>query len=242
MCGIAGVVHLDGEPVDVILVGADAGVFLFHFREALIPIRHRDRDAVGLGARGHVLAGALLRELERVLEDAVDTLAREGRDLLYDLAVGAFVHPPAEAGVFALGVLAHHVVVDVARLAAGERAGQAREKAHGAQVDVQVEPAAKVDQQSPHRDVVRHQRRVADRAEIDRVEFAQGLRRVLGAHLAVLLVPVAVPRERLELEVDAVLRPDRFEDAHALGHDLLAYAVAGDDCDGVLGHFRASVS
>ena len=81
-------------------------------------------------------------------------LRREHRLLRHHLALGALEHAPADVAVLALGVLADHEVVDVAGLAAGERAGQALEQAHRAQVDVQVEPAPEVDQQAPGGDVV----------------------------------------------------------------------------------------
>ena len=42
--------HLDRQAVDVVLVGADVGVVLLHLGEALVPVRHGDRDAVRLGA------------------------------------------------------------------------------------------------------------------------------------------------------------------------------------------------
>ena len=113
--------HLDGEAVDVVLVGLEAGIVLRHRGEALVPVRHGDRDAVRLGARGDVLL-ARLGELERVLHDAVDAAAREDR-LLHDDFIGRiFVDAAAHAAVLALGVLAQHDVVDVAGLAAGERA------------------------------------------------------------------------------------------------------------------------
>jgi hypothetical protein len=43
-----------GEDVDVILVGANARIARGHFAEALVPVGHRDRDAVRLGGRGDV--------------------------------------------------------------------------------------------------------------------------------------------------------------------------------------------
>src|SRR6185436_8564178 len=227
--------QLDAQAVDVVLVGLEARIVLLHLGEALVPVRHGDRDAVRLGARGDVLL-ARLRQLERVLHDAIDALAAEDRLLHHHLVGRAFLVPPADVAVFALRVFADHDVVDVARLAAGERAGHAFEEAHRAQVDVQVEPAAEIDQQAPGRDVIGDDRRIADRAEEHGLRLAQDVGRVLGTHAAVRLVPVAAPRIFLPAELDAVLRADRLEHAHAFGNDFATDAVAGDDCNGVLAH------
>ena len=46
-----------------------------HRAEAFVPVRHRDRDAVGLGRRRDVPLRPLRCELEREFQDAVDALA-----------------------------------------------------------------------------------------------------------------------------------------------------------------------
>src|SRR5207245_980815 len=125
---------------------------------------------------------------------------------------------------------------DVARLAAGERAGHALEQAHGAQIHIQIEPAAEVDEQSPHRDVVGHERRIADRAEVHRVELAQDIGRIVRTHLAVRLVPVAAPRELFPRELDAMARAHCFQHANAFGNDFAPDAVARDDCYAMFFH------
>ena len=54
-----GVQHeVRGEDVDVVLVGPDVRILRGHRPEALVPVRHGDRDAVRLGRRGHVLLRA----------------------------------------------------------------------------------------------------------------------------------------------------------------------------------------
>src|SRR5258708_37835704 len=153
--------------------------------------------------------------------------------LHHQRALGAFIDAPADVAVLAFGVLADDNVVDVPRLAAGERAGQSLEKAHRPQVDVKIEQAPEVDEQTPDRDVIGHQRRIADGAEIHRVESAQDVRRILGPHPAVVLVPVAAPRKLLPLEADAVLRADRLEYADALRDHFATDAIPGDDRDAV---------
>ena len=75
------------------------------------------------------------------------------------------------------------------RPASGRR--HAGHQPHRAQVDVLVELAPELDQRAPQRDVVRHRRRPADRAEEDRVVPADLLLPVLRHHAAVLRVVVA---------------------------------------------------
>ena len=118
-------------------------------------------------------------------------MAREHRLLDHELALGAREHHAAEVRVLALGVLAHDEVVDVAGLAARQRAGHAFEQAHRAQVDVLVELAPELQQRAPQRDVVGHRRGPADGAEVDRVDACELLLPVVGHHLAVLRVVVA---------------------------------------------------
>ena len=91
------------------------------------------------------------------------------------LVLGAVEHAPADLGIFALVVLAHDAEVDVAGGAAGQRAGDAGQQPHRAQVDVLLEGAADRDQQAPERDVVGHAGE-ADRAEEDRVVAADRCR------------------------------------------------------------------
>src|SRR5712664_1654846 len=184
---------------------------------------------------------ARARQLEGVLHDPVDAFAREDRLLHHHLALGAFIDAPADVAVLAFGVLADDDVVDVPRLAAGERAGQSLEKAYRPQVDVKIEQAPEVDEQAPDCDVIGHQRRIADGAEIHRIEFAQDVRRILGTHPAVGLVPVAAPRELLPLEADAVLRAYGLQDAHAFRDYFAPDAIPGDDRDLVLVHEGNSI-
>ena len=123
-----------------------------------------------------------------------------------------------------------------------ERRRHARHQPHRAQIDVLVELAAEQDERAPQRDVIRHLRRPADRAEVDRVVLADLLLPVLRHHAAVLLVVVAGGEIEIvvpQLEAEFLRR--RLEHAHALRHDFLADAVArndGDAIDAVGGHGR----
>src|SRR5258708_12707867 len=161
--------------------------------------------------------------------------------LHHQRALGAFIDAPADVAVLAFGVLADDDIVDVPRLAAGERAGQPLEKAHRTQVDVEIEQAPEVDEQAPDCDGMGDQRRIADGAEIPRAESGQDVRRILGTHPAVGLVPVAAPRKLLPLEADAVLRADRLEYANALRDHFATDAIPGDDRDQVFLHEGNSI-
>lgn len=59
---------------------------------------------------------------------------------------------PAEAGVFALGVLPHDEEIDVARLAPGQWARHTFEQPHRPEVDVLIELTAELEQRLPHSD------------------------------------------------------------------------------------------
>ena len=158
---------------------------------------------------------------------AVGALAREHRLLQHHLALGAFEHDAAQRGVLALGVFTHHVVVDVAGLAAGQRAGHTVKQAHRAQVDVLVELTAELEQRSPERDMVGHGGGPADGAEQNGIKALQLGLPVVGHHLAVLRKVVAMgPVEMLHLERQVKSLGGSFQHADALGHDFLADAVA----------------
>ena len=159
-----------------------SGIILRHRLHALVPVRHGDRDAVRLGGRGEMLLRRLAGELEGEFQHAVDADAGQDGLLHDDFAVGAGKGAAADRRIFALGVLAHDPEIDVARLAVGERRRHARHQPHRTQVDVLIELAAEQDQRSPQRDVIRHLRRPADRAEEDRVVLADLLLPVLRHH------------------------------------------------------------
>src|SRR6185295_1165133 len=148
-----------------------------------------------------------------------------------------------EVGVFALGVLAHHEVVDVTRLATDQGTWHAVEQAYRPQVDVLIELAAELQQRAPQRNVVGHRGRPADGPEVDRVEAFELLLPVVRHHLAVLYVPVAAgPFDPADLELEVKPLGGRPDDAQALGQDFLADAVAGDGCNAEHGVHRFTPS
>src|SRR3972149_5982506 len=115
---------------------------------------------------------------------------------------------------------------------AGGGGAGAPEQAHRAQVDVLAEPAPDRDQEPPRRHVVGHTGE-ADRAEEDGLEPPELVEAVLGHHAPGPRVALAAPVERRPLEVEAEPAAGGVEDAHALGHALLADPVAGDHGDPV---------
>lgn len=84
------------EDVDVELVHLDVGKPLTHLLDALVPVRHRDRDTVALRRRGQVPVGSALSKLERIFEDPVDADSGHHRFLHHRLAVRALEHPAAD--------------------------------------------------------------------------------------------------------------------------------------------------
>ena len=179
-------------------------------------------------------------QLEGIAHDALAALLGEHRLLDRRLQLGALVHAPADRGILALVVLAHDEIVDVARLAVGERRLEALEQPHRAQVDVLLEAAADRDQQAPQRHVVGHAG-PADAAQ-DRWHRAGDLLQAVGRHHGAGLVEaLAGPIELVPGVVEPETVPHRLQHAHALRHHLVADAVSGDDGDvKLVGAFRLS--
>ena len=172
------------------------------------------------------LLTARLGLLEGVADHALDADGGVQGDLGGDLEGGAGAHGAAVADVGALGALAHDEEVDLARL--GQRGGDAREQAGGAQVHEVVEAEAELQQQAP----LEHaggDAGVADGAEQDRVVLGQGGHVLVGEGLA---RAVPAPRPEVEggrLDGDAGGLEGGAQGAQPLGDDLLADAVALDD-------------
>jgi hypothetical protein len=186
------------------------------------------------GACQH-LARPRLRQLERVARDPLDPLAREDAGLLGQLVWRTAVQAAAHAAVLPLGVLAHADHVDVGGAAVGERRADAGHQAHRPQVHVLPEPLPQRQDQLARRDRVRHAR-VADRAEIDRVELQELVAPVGVEHLPLFEVVVAAPGDVGEIQLEAVVLGGHLEHLDASGDDFLADAVAGDDCDAMRLH------
>jgi len=183
-----------------------------------------------------VLLRPLSGQFECEFQNPINSLSGKARLLKYDFAFSPFVHAAADAGILALGVLAHDEEVDVARLAIGQRRADARHEAAGPQVHVLVELAPELDQHAPQRDVIGHGGRPSHGAEEERVVLTDQLLPTRRHHRAVPGVVVAAPVEVIELQFDTEPARRRVEHAQALGHHFLADAVAGDHCDLVSRH------
>ena len=205
-----------------------------HGFHALVPIRHGDRDAVGLGGRGELAARTLPSELESVLENAVDPGARHHGFLHHRLAGRALEDLAADARILALGILAYHVEVDLAGLAVGQRALDAGHQLAGAQIDVLVELAPELQQRAPQRHVIGNLLGHADGAEEDGIEPGERGLPVIRQHLAVLEIVVAAGEvEVFEGEIDVEAFGRGLQGANAFRRDFGADAVTGNDGDAV---------
>ena len=167
--------HARGQGVHVVLPPLDRRVILRDLFDDFVPQHHRMLQRVGLGRAGELASRALGCHLERVARDALDAVAREDARLLGHLVRRADVHAPAEPGVLPFGVLAHADHVDICRRPVRERRGDTGQEPHRPQVDVLLEALAQRQDQLPDRDVIGHAR-VANRAEIDRLELLRAAR------------------------------------------------------------------
>src|SRR5271154_5238310 len=97
--------EMSGQNVDVILIGADVGIFRRDFVEALVPKGHGEDDAVGFGS-GRQVFFALAGQLEGVTDYPGYAAAREDGLLEGQFVWGAFIKAAAYVGVFAFAVFA----------------------------------------------------------------------------------------------------------------------------------------
>ena len=233
------------QDVDVEFVQPDLRIGPGHLGHTLVPVGHGDRDAIGFGGTGQVLLGPRTGEFESELQDAVHADARHHGFLHDDLALRAGEHAPADARVFAFGVLANDVHVDLAGLAPAaiaphDGSNDAGHQTRGTQVHILVELAAKKQQRAPQRYMVGNLLGPADGAKIDGIMAADQILPVVGHHLAVLLVVVPAGEvEMVELQVDTEPAGSRLHHPHALGHGLLADAVTGDHRDSLRAHVQS---
>ena len=137
--------------------------------------------------------------------------------------------------VLAFGVLAHADHVDVRGSTVGQGRRDAGQQSHRPQVDVLAKPLPEREDQIPRRDVI-GDARVADRAEVDRVELLDDGEPVLVHHPAGLQVVVAAPGQLGELAAEVALFRRHVENAHPGRNDFLADAVAGNDCNAISLH------
>src|SRR5262245_33240706 len=145
------------------------------------------------------------------------------------------MYAAADTAVLTFRILANANDVDVRGGAPRERRADAGQQTNGSEVDVLHQPATQRQEQFAGGDVIRNVW-IANRAEIDRVELQQLIDRVAIHHAAVAEIEVAAPRERRELQREAVARGGCGEHVDARGDDFLADTVAGKHCDAVSFH------
>ena len=108
--------------------------------------------------------------------------------------------------------------------------GTPGQQPHRTQIDVLIEALSNREDQLPHRHVIRH-RRVADRAEIDRVEILEAIEGIRVHHRSRAAIELAAPGKVGELERVRFAANGAAQDVDAGGDHLLADPVAGDHCD-----------
>ncbi len=180
---------------------------------------------------------SLPRQVEGVLQNAVDSVTGEGHSLHDGLPRRALEDPAADRGIFAFRVLAHDQEVDIADVPARERRLDPRHEPDGPQVYIEIKLPAHRNQQLPERDMVRHTGKTA-RAEEDRVVMPNRCEPILRHHAAVLGAIFTAPRKFIPLKRDIEFPSRCLENAHALGNDLFADAVTGNHGYAVALHNR----
>ncbi len=208
------------------MIGRDARILLAHLSEGSHPQVMPEGEHVALVHHRELLLLAGLRELEGVADAALHAHPCVDRLLHRNLVRSALAQRPANARVEALGVLPHHHEVNLLRALVLQRCLHTRVELDRPQVDVLVKLEAQLEQDALLEDAGGHIR-VADCAEVDRVELAQ-----LGEHrgrqdLAGLEEAVAADVVVRGLVLNSVGSRGDIEDLQALGHDLRANSVAG---------------
>ena len=192
-------------------------------------------ERIGFRGAGQEPAWTRLCQRKGVTRDAFDPSPREDPGLFGKLVRCSTVEAATDPAVLALRVLpdAHHV--DVRRRSSPQRRIDARQQAHRPQVDVLPQLLAEGKDHLPCRDVVRHAR-VADRAEVDRVELEHLLDPVRVEHAPCAEIEVGSPREVGELTLEASLCGSDLHDLDARGDHFLSDAVSGNHCNAIRFH------
>ncbi len=198
-------------------------------------------DAVGLGGRGQVPRFATARELERVAQDAVDTLTGKNTFLYRHLELSVAVKPSADLRVFPFVIFAHHIEINVVFATPAQRRSDSLEQPYGTQVDVLVHFPTNRYQQAPQRHMVWYPRK-SDCAEKDRVVLFELFYPVLRHHAPGFGIGLTAPVEALPFETDLKASACFLQCPHALGHNLFANAIPWDSRDLVCVHGQSLCS
>ena len=149
----------------------------------------------------------------------------------------AFVEAAADFGVFAFGVLAHDVKIDLARLEILYGRFHALQQAHRTQIHILLKSAPNGNQQSPQRNVIGYAR-IAHGAEKNCVERTKLFEAVFRHHAAGFEIGFATPIEVLprNARIRTCLAA-ASTDSNALGNHFFSDAVAGNGCNLVVSVF-----
>ncbi len=223
--------HAHGHGVDQHLVPAHVFELAGDLHRDLVPHHHGVTLRVRLGDDGQELSRPRLGQAEGEPHDPLDAGAGEHRHIRRGFQRRALVHPAADAGVFALGVLAHDDPIELAAVDVAQRRRDPRQHARRPHIGVLIERLADGKPQAPQGDVVGHVGR-PDRAEVNCVMILDLIAPVGGHHDAMPLVVIRAPVEMIERECKAaVARCQRFQDLDTGRDDFFADAVARDGGD-----------
>ena len=183
--------------------------------------------ALARSFRGRDLANVNAYRAIRSMPRRVNTLVCVGQ-----LVGCANVEPPANSAVLAFGVLANAHHVDVGGAASGQWRRDARQKPHGPQIDVLSQALPERKDQLTRRDMI-GDTRIADCAQINRVELENLLDRVAVEHATVTEIELRAPGELCELTAKSALRCGGLKHFHSGRNHFLADAVTGNHCNAV---------
>ena len=176
------------------------------------------------------MAPPCLGHLECITNNAVTTAAREDGLLDGKFVFRAGIEPPADIGVLAFIIFAHHAEIDLAGSKILYRGLDARKQAHRPDVCVLLELAANRNQQAPQRDVIGHAR-VAYRAQKNRIEGPELFESVFRHHASGFQIALATPVELFPGERKTEAARRGLGHANAFRHYFLANAIAGNGGD-----------
>jgi len=228
----------------------DLGVAGGHIQEYLPPEAVDVAEHIGLVHRRDLTA-ALHGQIKGVLDHPLAAFPADLSDLIADLlAIGFYIQaeldvveaapdlevgvalapsgPAANADVEVLGVLAHDHEVYVLGALVLERGPDPLQQLDRPQIDILVEVEAH-GQEYPLLQYAWADPRVPDSSQEDCPVFRQLFEGLLGDQLARFQVVLRSQRVLLPVQRKIVFVCRRFQDLAALGYNLRAYAVSGDD-------------
>src|ERR1700692_3034941 len=143
------------ENVDVELISFNVGILFGNGGKTLVPERHGEKNAIGLGGRGDV-AFSGPGKLECVGNHAVATAPRKHALLDSHLEIAIAIQSASSFRILAFCIFPDDNKVDVSRISAAEWTFNSLQQSSGAAADVLLKAAPDRDQQPPQRNVISH--------------------------------------------------------------------------------------